>query len=171
MTKESNYNIEKEIYNNLEIHKCVSCYDAPCNRIYKNISPEKIIRAIKFDNKKGARTLIQDEKNCLEKNNKCKEKCPLNVDIDGIITNVINQIDKIEDFDNIDISSEICGIKLENPFLLSSSIVGSRYEMCKRAFEKGWAGVVTKTISMMSICESSPRLSALKNFDESFVRI
>ena len=37
----------------LEIHKCALCYDAPCKKIYKNIDPSRIIRALKFDNKKG----------------------------------------------------------------------------------------------------------------------
>ncbi len=155
--------------NKMEIHKCVLCHNAPCKKMYKNIDPERIIRAIKFEDQKGARTLIGDEKTCFEKNKTCKEKCPLNVDVDSILKNLINETEKIEELANIDISTEICGVKLENPFLLSSSIVGSRYEMCKRAFEQGWAGVAVKTICMMTIHESSPRLSALKDWDGSFL--
>ena len=60
-------------------------------------------------------------------------------------------------------------MKLESPFLLSSSIVGSNYEMCKRALESGWAGISVKTISMMHMDESSPRFSALKDWDESIL--
>ena len=153
----------------MEIHRCALCYDAPCKKIYKNIDPERIIRAIKFDNKKGARTLINNENTCYEKNNELSLKCPLNIDIDNIIKNLIDETDNINDLDNIDISTEICGIKLENPFLLSSSIVGSSYERCKRAFEQGWAGVCTKTICVMPIEESSPRFSALKDWDSSFI--
>lgn len=41
--------------------------------------------------------------------------------------------------------------------------------MCKRAFEHGWAGVATKTISMMPMHESSPRFSALKDRDGTFL--
>jgi len=154
---------------NVEINKCVCCYDAPCSKMYKNINPERIIRAIKFDNKKGARSLIKDEVNCIERNTNCNETCPLNVDIDKIITKLINDTEKIENVEEIDISTEICGIKLENPFMLSSSIVGSRYEMCKRALEQGWAGVVTKTICMMPIHESSPRFSAVKEWNGTFL--
>lgn len=153
---------------NMEIHKCVNCYDAPCNRMYKNIDPERIIRAVKFDNIKGARLLIENDKNCFEKNLDCKEKCIMNVNIDKIIKKVLEE-EKIDDIKNVDISTDICGVKLENPFILSSSIVGSTYEMCKRAFDQGWAGISIKTISMMSIHESSPRLSSLKNWDESFL--
>lgn len=153
--------------NKEQIHRCVLCHDALCNKIYKNIDPERIIRAIKFDNEKGARSLITD--NCFDKNSNCDKKCPLDVDIDMILNNLINNTDKVNDFEDIDISTEICGVKLENPFILSSSIVGSTYEMCRNAFLQGWAGVCVKTISMMNIQESSPRFSVLKDWDESFL--
>ena len=152
-----------------EVHKCALCFNAPCKKIYKNIDPERIIRAIKFENIKGARTLIDDVNNCHDKNNNCSDKCPLNIDIDMILDNLIKNTSKVENFNNIDISTKICGVKLENPFMLSSSIVGSTYEMCKRAFEQGWGGICTKTISAMPIDESSPRFSALKDWDETFI--
>jgi len=41
--------------------------------------------------------------------------------------------------------------------------------MCRRALKRGWAGITTKTICMMPINESSPRLSALKDWDNSFI--
>ena len=160
---------EEEILYRMEICKCVCCHDAPCIKMYKNINPERIIRALKFDNEKGARSLINNEENCLEKNSNCNVKCPLNVNIDKILSNLIKETDKINNIENVDVSTEICGVKLENPFMLSSSIVGSRYEMCKRALELGWAGVVTKTICMMPIHESSPRYSAVKNWNGTFL--
>ena len=150
-----------------EINKCVLCYDAPCKRIYKNIDPSRIIRAIKFDNKKGALVLINNSS--FKKNENCSTKCPLNVNIDYILKNIIKNTSLVCDFDQIDLSTSICGVKLENPFLLSSSIVGSNYEMCKRALESGWAGISIKTISLMQINESSPRFSTLKVHDKKFL--
>lgn len=151
-----------------EINKCVLCHDAPCKKIYKNIDPSRIIRAIKFDNKKGAVALINNDP-CLKKSEDCDTKCPLNVNIDYILKNIIKNIDVVCNFENIDLSTSICGVKLENPFLLSSSIVGSNYEMCKRALEQGWAGISVKTISLMQIDESSPRFSALKVDSKKFL--
>ena len=168
MNKDTSKKIEKVITNNVGIHKCVHCYDAPCTRIYKNINPERIIRAVKFDNIKGARSLIENEVSCLEKNKNCKEKCLMNVNIDKVIEKVLKE-EKVVGFENIDISTEICGVKLENPFILSSSVSSSTYEMCKNAFLQGWAGICVKTICIMPIHESSPRLSVLKNWDESFL--
>ena len=161
--------INEELSNKMEINKCVLCHDAPCSKMYKNINPERIIRALKFENKKGARMLIKDDDKCFEKNLNSNEKCPLNVNIDKILKNLINETEKIDNLEDIDVSTEICNVKLENPFMLSSSIVGSRYEMCKRALEFGWAGVVTKTICKMPIHESSPRFSALKDWDGTFL--
>lgn len=61
---------------NMELHKCVLCYDAPCSKMYKNINPERIIRAIKLGNIKGAYNLIKDKNSCMELNKNCEEKCP-----------------------------------------------------------------------------------------------
>lgn len=148
----------------LETHKCDLCHNAPCNKIYKNVSPERIIRALRFENFKGAKTFIKE--NYLEKNNN-KEKCPCSVDIDYILNSLAQS--KSEEINlDVDISTQICGIKLENPFLLSSSIVSSTYEKCKRALELGWAGIVFKTICPFEINEASPRYSKLNNWDNSF---
>lgn len=169
MNENKRKKINEEIYDRMEIHKCVLCHNAPCTKIYKNINPERILRAIKFDNMKGARYLIQDEEKCFEKNYTCNEKCPIDVNIDKILKNLIKETKQIRNLENIDVSTKICGVKLENPFLLSSSIVGSRYEMCKRALELGWAGISIKTVCMMPIHESSPRFSALKDWNGSFL--
>ncbi|MBQ6866655.1 MAG: NAD-dependent dihydropyrimidine dehydrogenase subunit PreA, partial [Clostridia bacterium] len=56
---------------------------------------------------------------------------------------------------------DLCGIPLESPFLLSSSVVASTYDMCARAFEAGWAGAAFKTICSFDIHEASPRFSAI----------
>ncbi|MBV7271793.1 NAD-dependent dihydropyrimidine dehydrogenase subunit PreA [Clostridium sp. PL3] len=60
-----------------------------------------------------------------------------------------------------DLSIEFCGIKCENPFFLSSSVVGSNYEMCAKALEMGWAGVVFKTIGFYIPREVSPRFDVI----------
>ena len=65
--------------------------------------------------------------------------------------------------------SELCGIPLENPFLLSSSVVASTYDMCARAFEAGWAGICFKTICSLDIHEASPRFSAITGDNGSII--
>ncbi len=68
-----------------------------------------------------------------------------------------------------DLSIDFCGIPCENPFFLSSSVVASGYEMCARALEMGWAGIVYKTIGFYHPEEASPRFDALHQSNRSFV--
>ncbi|NFG62221.1 NAD-dependent dihydropyrimidine dehydrogenase subunit PreA [Clostridium sp. CMCC3677] len=68
-----------------------------------------------------------------------------------------------------DLSIEFCGVKCENPFFLSSSPVGNCYEMCAKAFEAGWAGVMFKTIGFFMPNEVSPRFDSLRKEATSFV--
>ncbi|MEG0034492.1 MAG: NAD-dependent dihydropyrimidine dehydrogenase subunit PreA [Bacilli bacterium] len=60
-----------------------------------------------------------------------------------------------------DLSIEFLGVKFPNPFCLSSSPVGNCYEMCKKAYETGWGGVVFKTIGFFIANEVSPRFDNL----------
>ncbi len=56
-----------------------------------------------------------------------------------------------------DLSLNYLGVKCENPFFLSSSPVGSNYEMVAKAYEAGWGGVFYKTIGVFIADECSPR--------------
>ncbi len=56
-----------------------------------------------------------------------------------------------------DLSINYLGVKCENPFFLSSSPVGSNYEMVAKAYEAGWGGVFYKTIGIFIADECSPR--------------
>jgi len=49
---------------------------------------------------------------------------------------------------NMDLSTTFTGVKLQNPFLLSSAPPTESESNILRAFEAGWAGVVTKTIGL-----------------------
>ena len=70
-----------------------------------------------------------------------------------------------------DLSITFMGVKFENPFCLSSSPVGNCYDMCAKAYEAGWGGVVFKTIGPKHylIDEVSPRFDALTKEDTPFV--
>lgn len=68
-----------------------------------------------------------------------------------------------------DLSVMFNGFHCENPFLLSSSCVGANTEMCARAFEMGWAGVVFKTIANIEAEEVSPRFSFVSRTPNSLI--
>ena len=56
-----------------------------------------------------------------------------------------------------DLSINYLGVDCENPFFLSSSPVGSNYDMCAKSLEAGWGGIVYKTIGEFIADECSPR--------------
>lgn len=62
-----------------------------------------------------------------------------------------------------DLSITFLGVKFDNPFCLSSSPVGNCYDMCAKAYDEGWGGVVFKTIGPADyiINEVSPRFDKL----------
>ena len=70
-----------------------------------------------------------------------------------------------------DLSITFMGVKFPNPFCLSSSPVGNCYDMCAKAYDCGWGGVVFKTIGPKHylIDEVSPRFDALTKESEPFV--
>lgn len=62
----------------------------------------------------------------------------------------------------IDLSIDFCGVKFNNPFLLSSSPVSNSAEMVEQAYELGWSGVVFKTLNSdrIPIIHPSPRMNS-----------
>ena len=153
-----------------DILKCLNCHEAPCQKVCPyGVNIEKILRSIRFKNFKGALNRLNDS--CLNCPAPCEKKCVLGSDfkIKKLLSRLYHQKEKLNHCPKKgNIKSDICGIEIENPFLLSSSVVSSSYDMCKRAFEAGWAGAAFKTICLMDIKEASPRFSAIKNMDGTF---
>lgn len=141
-----------------EIKKCLLCYDAPCSKVC-GYDVERIIRASYFENDIYAANLTS-KINCENCDGRCEKACFNEVRIKDIIKNLKTNNNEVN-YNDVDLSTSICGIKLKNPFLLSSSVVASSYEMVASAFEAGFAGAVYKTVSLLDIRESSPRFEAL----------
>ncbi|MHC5035694.1 MAG: NAD-dependent dihydropyrimidine dehydrogenase subunit PreA [Planctomycetota bacterium] len=53
-----------------------------------------------------------------------------------------------KEIETMDLSTEFCGIRLRNPYLLAASPCTDDEEMVRNAFEAGWAGAVLKTTSV-----------------------
>ena len=168
--------VYKKSVDEKNVDKCLLCENAPCTKAcLKGMKPDRILRALHFDNEIGAAQSLGHMIPCEQCDAACEKACVLNKKDDTVpIRKVIKQIaeDKkqmevIEERD-VDLSMDLCGVKLENPFLLSSSVVASTYDMCARAFEAGWAGASFKTVCLMEQHEASPRFSALKGRDGCF---
>lgn len=71
-----------------------------------------------------------------------------------------------------DLSVGFLGVRCDNPFFLSSSPISNNAEMCSRALEMGWGGVVYKTLNLekkFKVVMPSPRLNAYHFEDKRFV--
>ncbi len=157
---------DKKIYR-FDMINCALCSDAPCTGICGKMDPAALLRSVWFDNEKTAAAALPQENPCAGCPAPCEEACvrPHNVPIRKLITRLHEEVKPDLEVampqEEDRLRTDICGIGLENPFLLSSSVVASTYDMCARAFEAGWAGAAFKTISAMEIHEASPRFSAI----------
>jgi len=164
----------KDISLKEDIAGCLLCNDAPCSKACPySVKPDSIIRSLVFENKLGAVNKLPKPMPCETCEAKpCKEAClkgKINepVQIDRIMKTISTEPKTKEE--EVDLSIDFCGIPCENPFFLSSSVVGSNYEMVAKAFEMGWAGVAFKTIGMFVPKEVSPRFAALSKENVPFV--
>ena len=160
---------------NSEVSRCLLCNDPPCTKACpQNADVGKALRSIYFSNPVSGFQVLNGA-DCTYCNAPCENACVLKkskppVEIRNIFMDLKRDMESLapEKLDGVDITTDICGVKLENPFLLSSSVVASTYDMCKRAFEAGWAGVSFKTICNFPQHEASPRFSAIHNHSVSF---
>lgn len=157
-----------EVPGRKEMISCLLCKDAPCNKACNLVRPGDALRSIWFDNADVASLKIPEGNPCMNCHADCEGMCisKSKVPIKQLITSLAwdirskTEIELPEDEHRL--KCDICGVPLENPFLLSSSVVASTYDMCARAFEAGWAGACFKTVCSLDIHEASPRFSAIK---------
>lgn len=146
--------------------RCALCVDAPCAKVCGKLDCARVLRGIWFDNEQGMIHTLPAQLPCACCDAPCEAACVYarQVPIRSLLIRLAQAGARAEKTRiNHDIlRADFCGIVLDNPFLLSSSVVASTYEMCARAFDMGWAGAAFKTVSMMDIHEASPRFSALK---------
>ena len=147
--------------------RCALCADAPCSAACGKLDPAGLLRSVWFHNEQGAALKLPAENPCLVCSAPCEHACvrPGEVSIHDLINRLYYQVkpecETPPPADEDRLKCDLCGIPLENPFLLSSSVVASTYDMCARAFEAGWAGACFKTICTLDIHEASPRFSAI----------
>ena len=165
----------KPVIKRSDMISCALCKDAPCSAICSAIDPARALLGIWFDNQDVAAMRFPEKNVCAECDAPCEKACVNNGSVP--IRYLMNELyEKVRPEAEIPIPDneerlkcDICGVPLENPFLLSSSVVASTYDMCARAFEAGWAGACFKTICSLDIHEASPRFSAIKGDNGSII--
>ena len=160
-----------------ESHACLLCNDGPCTSSCPyGVEPDRILRAVRFSNLTGAVDRMGDFVPCMSCDGRsCMDAClkgAINkpVDIASFMESLAYEAERHlkKEKNRADLHVSCCGVLCENPFFLSSSVVGSNYEMVAKAFEMGWAGVAFKTIGLFVPKEVSPRFDVIKEADTSF---
>ncbi len=154
---------------------CFLCNDAPCEKACPyEIKIEEIIRSVRFENEQGAAGKLPASLPCLDCSKPCLDAClkgkvnrpvaiPQLLELTAAYRRERKPVEKAA------LAIEFCGIPCENPFFLSSSVVGSNYEMVAKAFDMGWAGVAFKTIGTFVPDEVSPRFDTLRKESNPFI--
>lgn len=149
-----------------EVQRCLLCEQAPCEQACPHQQqPARSLRALRFDNKENAGRWLTDV--CAACAAPCEKACvhpDFPIRIKGIAQQINMPAVQQPIFDEKQLPSleiDFCGVHCENPFFLASSAVCTNYDMVARAFDRGWGGVVFKTIGTQPMKEVSPR------FDES----
>ncbi len=151
--------------------RCTLCADAPCDRACEKLNPAELLRSVWFSNEQTAAQRLPEANPCIVCSAPCERACvragevPARDLINRLYYQVKPECETPLPEDEDRLKCDLCGIPLENPFLLSSSVVASTYDMCARAFEAGWAGACFKTICTLEIHEASPRFSAVTGSD------
>eukprot|EP00198_Chlamydomonas_reinhardtii_P004458 XP_001693794.1 psbA translation factor [Chlamydomonas reinhardtii] len=68
-----------------------------------------------------------------------------------------------------DLSVEVNGMKLPNPFIIGSGPPGTNYQVMKKAFDEGWGGVICKASPTLSLDSSkvvnvTPRYAKIRDY-------
>ena len=151
--------------------RCALCLNPPCDDACEKMNPGSLLRSVWFRNEQTAALRLPPENPCPGCSAPCEKACvragevPIRKLTDRLYHEVRPECETPLPEGEERLGCDLCGIPLENPFLLSSSVVASTYEMCARAFEAGWAGICFKTICTLDIHEASPRFSALSGSD------
>ncbi len=165
---------ERKLYRS-DMIDCALCLDAPCTAACGRLDPAALLRSVWFDDEKTAAARLPAEDLCAGCPAPCESACVRagKVPVRALLARLRAEVKPALELappENEDLlKTELCGVPLENPFLLSSSVVASTYDMCARAFEAGWAGAAFKTICSFDIHEASPRFSAITGDNGSII--
>lgn len=113
-----------------EASGCLLCNEAPCtNACPHQLEIDKIIRCFRFDNKAGAINRLPLNSPCQS----CTDTPCVTACLKGKVGTPVpipDMFEKLSTYEKttmkeVDLSIDFCGVSCENPFFLSSSVVGS----------------------------------------------
>ena len=123
--------------------RCALCMStaeskAPCDTACGRLCPSGLLRDVWFGCEQAAALKLKDTNLCAGCAAPCEQACarmgevPIRALISRLYTEIRPESETPVPADETRLKTDICGIGLENPFLLSSSVVASTYDMCAR---------------------------------------
>lgn len=153
---------------------CLLCLKGSCTQACPfGVQADRIIRSVRFENYWGAGSLLPSGNPCAAcTDHPCMKACRKGRLLKPVeIPRIMEALRQAEPPKTgvTDLTVNFLGIRCENPFFLSSSVVASSYEMVAKAFEAGWAGACWKTIGNFVPREVSPRFDRLEKENNTFI--
>ena len=116
-----------------ESARCLLCENPKCTQACsKGFDPARMVRAVRFEDNDGAAAFI-DAIVCGGCTGECESAC-IHYDKPVRIREMSAMLPEKSDSPELSLSIDFLGLKCENPFFLSSSIVAGNYDMEARAF-------------------------------------
>ncbi len=105
---------------------CALCMDAPCSSACPKMDPARALRGIWFDNQDVAALKLPEENACTNCDAPCEKACVNrgSVPIKHLMEKLHDKVRPMAEIaipeDEERLKCDLCGVLLENPFLLSS---------------------------------------------------
>ena len=104
---------------------CLLCMDAPCSKACDSFNPGDALRSIWFDNEDVASLKIPEDNPCVNCSAPCEGVCisdskvPVKALMSELACSIRTKAEIAMPSDEERLKCDICGVPLENPFLLS----------------------------------------------------
>ncbi|MCQ3907849.1 MAG: hypothetical protein MJ219_03900 [Mycoplasmoidaceae bacterium] len=126
--------------NKIDIVNCHLCYDCTSAKSCKKLNLKQILLGTWFDTEEYIASILPNNNPCIGCDAPCEKSCiSSNVNIKHLIHHLYNikTASKKIKIDHKKLRTKFFNKTMDNPFMLSSSIVSSSYDKIARAFKLG----------------------------------
>lgn len=112
----------RSVVENSDLARCLLCHNAPCAAKCPSMDPARLLRSLRFQNQAGAALRLPQADVCADCAAPCEAACPTQVPIARILTCLRAgrpHFEPAPGAESVDLSCDLFGVTLENPFFPS----------------------------------------------------